>query len=272
VKQLKEKKAYEFKLEKNLLYERKDVLRFFNQWRQTGVADEMINVSFNRDFYNEEQKDLIKIMNMNRDHANLFIACVPQFQNLDTQIKNLCKIRITVVRRGIGVIQTPNRTIYAKDRWDTSTNEKIEREWLIKGVHKPHYKKLSTFRGMIRFPSLNKFVEKKYQAVKDEKRHQIMKHSMGTDIAITDLDPVDRAVMMLKNNEVQNSMVLDGIALSVCKEPDVFRRAVSNKLKKEGMESRLTEYYVDKNKKKRKVKEQIAEWRSMFKGVEPDVL
>ena len=131
---------------RSMIYTKKETLNFFHQWNKNGIADEMINVTFNRDFYDLDQKNVIKMINMNRDHCNLFIACVPQFQNLDTQIKNLCKIRITVVRRGLAIIQTPNRTIYVKDKWDQATNEKFEREWLQKGISKPTYSKLTTFR------------------------------------------------------------------------------------------------------------------------------
>ena len=153
---------YKFNWNKSLIYTKKETLNFFHQWHKNGIADEMINVTFNRDFYDPDQKNVIKMINMNRDHCNLFIACVPQFQTLDTQIKNLCKLRITVVRRGLAIIQTPNRTIYVKDKWDQATNEKLEREWLQKGISKPAYSKLTTFRGILRFPKLHPTAEAKY--------------------------------------------------------------------------------------------------------------
>ena len=74
-------------------YDRKEVIKFFNDWNRSAIADEMVNVSFSRDFYNEDQKDLIKIINMNRDHENFCIACIPHFKNLDTQIKRLTSMR-----------------------------------------------------------------------------------------------------------------------------------------------------------------------------------
>jgi len=80
-------KGYIFSPKRDLLYQRKEVLNFFHKRKHSGIADEMIGVTFNRDFYNEDQKDLIKMINMNRDHNNFFIACVPQFKSLDTQIK-----------------------------------------------------------------------------------------------------------------------------------------------------------------------------------------
>ena len=158
-------KEYKFNWRNALIYTKKETKRFWHKWKSVGIGDEMINVTFNRDFYNEDQKDIIKMMNMNRDHCNFFVACVPQFQTLDNQVKGLCKIRLTVVRRGVVIIQTPNRTIYVKDRWDSATNEKIERGWLAKGIKNPHYSKLTTFRGVMKFPKLREKSELRYQEV-----------------------------------------------------------------------------------------------------------
>lgn len=244
---LKEKRAYRFLPNHCILYTRKEVLRFFHRWNAIGMADEMINVSFNRDFYNEEQKDLIKMINMNRDHSNLFIACVPQFQNLDSQIKGLSKVRLTVVRRGIAIIQTPNRTIYSKDRWDTAVNEKIERDWIRKGVQNPHYAKLTTFRGMVRFPPLTKKHETLYQKIKDEQRNIVAQDQMGLKEE-KEKDPLDLAVEMLEKNQIRNSQVIDGIALASGRSPEAFKQSMSKKLKKLGKPHRISEYYWDKKK------------------------
>jgi hypothetical protein len=241
---------FKFVPHKCLLYTRKEVIKFFHSRRGTGIADEMINVTFNRDFYDTDQKDLIKMMNMNRDHCNLFISCVPQFQNLDNQVKNLVKIRITVVRRGIAVIQTPNRSIYSKDKWDTAINEKIERKWLEKGIQNPHYAKLTTFRGILRFPPLRARDEKIYQEVKDEKRNIIAREQMGITGEDEDKDPVQIAIERLKEGKIRNSAVLEGMAFAHNINPDNFKARISTALKKEGLDNRLTSYYWERKKSK----------------------
>ncbi|GAG80886.1 unnamed protein product, partial [marine sediment metagenome] len=136
---------YKFISRRDLLYTKKEVKRFFNDWQRSGVGDEMINISFNRDFYDPEQKDIIKMINMNRDHCNFFIGCIARFKTLDTQIKNLCSMKITIVRRGLAIIHTPNKTVYSKDIWDEQLNEKIERDWLKGGIKNPRYSRLTTF-------------------------------------------------------------------------------------------------------------------------------
>lgn len=167
------KKQYRFLPHRDLIYRRDEVIKFFHKRKASAMADEMINVSFNRDFYNQEQKDLIKMINMNRDHNNFFIACVPSFKNLDGQMKNLCSIKITVVRRGTAILHFPNKTIYSPDIWDEAYNGKIERKWLENKARFPAYRKLSTFKGYIHFPPLKAKDEEKYQAIKDDKRNVI---------------------------------------------------------------------------------------------------
>lgn len=235
--------GYKFSPKKALLYQRLEVIKFFHKRYTTGIADEMINVTFNRDFYDDDQKDLIKMINMNRDHCNFFEACVPQFQTLDSQIKNLCKIRLTVVRRGVAVVQTPNRTIYARDKWDQATNEKIEREWLKKGIQNPHYSKLTTFRGIMKFPPLSKKQEEEYQSIKDEKRNIIAREQMGITDEDEEKDPVINAALMLEQGNIRNSQILEGMAYALDKIPDSFKRAIMSHFKKQGKRHTLSSYY-----------------------------
>ena len=244
---------YRFHWSRSLIYTKKETKAFLHKWNTIGIADEMINVTFNRDFYNTEQKDIIKMINMNRDHCNLFIACVPQFQTLDSQIKNLCKIRITVVRRGLCIIQTPNRTIYVKDKWDQATNEKIERGWLLKGIRNPHYTKLTTFRGVMKFPALREKSELKYQDVKDRKRNLVAKEEMGiTDEKDKESDPVQIAIKMLKEGKVRNGTFLDGIAQGHGMKCSTFKDRIRRNLKDSGEEHKLNNYYWEAKAKKKK--------------------
>lgn len=246
------KGAYTFRPTRDLLYTRDKVIDFFNRWKVTGIADEFINTAFNRDFYQEEQKTLIKMINMNRDHCNLFIGCIPQFQTLDNQIKNLCKIRITVVRRGLAVIQTPNKTIYIKDIWDAVTNEKIEREWIRKGSNKPRYTRLSTVRGVIKFPDLSQKHRDKYEKVKIEERNMLME--IADDKKKTKKDLYGDIVDKLQNQQIKNANILEGMAVALGKNPKTFRSAIQERLKKLGMPSSIDEYFWEGKKVKFKKK------------------
>ena len=265
-------KDYRFSPKRVLLYQRDEVIRFFHSWKRTGIADEMINVTFNRDFYDTEQKDLIKMINMNRDHCNLFLSCVPQFQNLDNQIKNLVKLRLTVVRRGVAIVQTPNRSIYSKDKWDQAINERIERRWIEKKIQNPHYAKLTTFRGILKFPKLTDKQEAIYQVIKNEKRNIVAKEQMGIgeDGKVEEeKSPVDIAYNKLLKGEIRNGQILDGIAMAHERSPESFHKSLRDRLKKEGKDHRLASYYWEnKNKKGGAVMGEAQEIAELIKGIE----
>ena len=241
--------GYKFVMKKDLLYTKKHVLRFFHKRKHSGMADEMINVSFNRDFYNEDQKDLIKMINMNRDHNNLFIACVPRFKTLDSQIKNLASMRITVMRRGLAVIQTPNKSIYSPDIWDESFNEKIEREWLKSGLRFPKYSKLTTFRGMIIFPKLPAKLEELYQKIKDEKRN-VIAEEQGLIEEDAPKKPFEVIYDKLISGEVKNYEVLHGMILAHDLDVQSTKAKIHRQLLKDKKNTSLMHYYYDHKKKK----------------------
>jgi hypothetical protein len=207
----------------------------------------MINVAFNRDFFGEDQKNLVKMINMNRDHGNLLICCVPQFQNLDNQIKNLCKIRITVARRGLAVIQTPNRTIYNRDRWDSSNNEKIERDWLKKGSGLPQYSRLNTFRGMIRFPALTEKQQIIYDKIKGAERN-VIKGVLGvTEEQGNKDDPFQKTMDRLLSGGIRNSTELQGIAFALGMDYNSMRNKIVKRLKELNKPYKIAEHYWDRN-------------------------
>lgn len=233
-----------------VIYTQKDVINFYDKWHVSAIADEMINVAFNRDFFGEDQKNLVKMINMNRDHGNLLIACVPQFQNLDNQIKNLCKIRITVARRGLAVIQTPNRTIYNKDRWDSANNEKIERDWLKKGSGLPQYSRLNTFRGIIRFPALTDKQQNIYDKIKGAERN-VIKGSLG--VTEGEKSPIDKFYDKLIAGKVKDMSELNGVAFAVGLTYEQLRGRLYKKLKEDCKPTSLSEYFYDKKAKREEV-------------------
>ncbi len=164
-----------FKMAKHILFKSEEIMDALGKlMNHTLVLDEMINVTHNRDFFAEDQKKLIKMLNMYRDSGNIILCCVPNFAHLDNQFRDLTKMRIHIERRGLGVIHTPNQSAYAKDKWDMAINEKIEARWMRRGIYKPNYKKLTTYRGMIHFNKLTDNQQEAYDKIKFVKRNQVM--------------------------------------------------------------------------------------------------
>jgi hypothetical protein len=159
---------------KDICYSRKQVIKSLATKIKGNIfADEMINVAFNRDFYEEDQKLLIKGLNMYRDSFNIFIFCVPFFTSLDTQLQRLVKLRLTIIRRGIALVQTPVSSIYSNDPWDIKNNQRIESSWNKKGIKKPRYGQLTTVRGFLKFGDLSKKSKELYEKIKHEKSNRI---------------------------------------------------------------------------------------------------
>lgn len=238
---------------RHVIYTQKDVINFYDKWHVSAIADEMINVAFNREFFGEDQKNLIKMINMNRDHGDLLIACVPQFQTLDNQFKNLCKIRVTVCRRGLAVIQTPNRTIYNRDRWDSANNEKIERDWLKKGSGLPQYSRLNTFRGLIRFHPLTPKEQWIYDQIKKIERN-VIKGSLGvTENGDAQTDPFEKLYATFVKGGIRSPHVLEGFATATGMNFEQIRHKIVKRLKEDGKSPALSDYYWDKKYKKQEV-------------------
>jgi hypothetical protein len=242
--ELKEERAYKYNIRKKTIYMRDKIIQFFDSWHNIAVGDEMVMAGFNRDFYNEEQKDLIKIINTNRDHNHAFFGAIPSFNNLDTQIKGLTKIRITVIRRGLALIHTPNKTMYGKDKWDTHFNEKLEREWLKKKIRKPQYARFTTVRGMIRFPDLPKNMKLIYEEVKKDERNIIAKEQFGITEDKSE-DPMMQITEQLVKNGVKNGDFLQGVAQA---HNMTYKRLIDNirtRLNKLGKNPKLRTYFWD---------------------------
>lgn len=160
---------------KDILYKRYDVLQAIaRRYHQVIFADELVNIAYKRDFYEKEQKDLIKALNMYRDNLNLFIGCIPRFVDLDTDLQGICKIRITVVRRGVALIHRQVPSIYTRDPWDVKNNQKIEAKFTTTRTKNPKYVKLTTVIGLLRFGDLRPQSKRIYLAIKKEKRNQIL--------------------------------------------------------------------------------------------------
>ncbi len=172
------KKIGNFKPEKDLMFTRDDVMEAIKNRKFSCIdADEMINSAHNRDFFSGDQKNFIKLMNMYRDNYNILIGSSPYFYDLDPQVRKLIKMRITVVKRGIAIIQMSKNSLYVNDPWETNINKKIEESWINRTkrgkIVKPQYNKLTTYVGHLFFTPLNPQAEKLYKELKVKKRSEL---------------------------------------------------------------------------------------------------
>lgn len=182
-----------FLMKKDVLFSREDVINHFKK-KEKGVilADEMIMVGYRREFYNKNQQEFIKLLNTQRDRGNIFIACIPNFANLDKDILGLTFLHIHIAKRGIGYLFCPPpSSIFSNDRWKIDECRKLEERHLIRKIAGgvPAWK-LPNFVGTLRFQKLTERQEMKYQEIKDEKRNQFFEE--GNEIEQEKAKSMDR--------------------------------------------------------------------------------
>lgn len=240
---------------RDIVYTREETLKHLAT-KKGGVifSDEMINVAYNRDFFQEEQKTMLKALNMYRDSCNVFIGCIPKFVELDKQIQRLCKMRITVVRRGIALIQTQMPSIYSQDNWDIKNNQKIEAKWTSRGGRNPQYAKLTTVRGIVHFSDLTPFQREEYEKIKEEKRGRVFgEYQDVTLLGHPEKIFYENLLQQLVAGKL-TAELLDTIATINQKDKAKIRMKLNQMLKEKGDVNRVRDYTMPKEKKERRDK------------------
>lgn len=177
---LAKKFKHKFRMRTDILFSREDVINAFKK-KEKGViiADEMIMVGYRREFHNRIQQEFIKLLNTQRDKGNIFIACVPNFANLDKDILSLTFLHIHIAKRGTGYLFCPpESSIFSTDRWKLDECKKLEERFRAKNIAKgvPAWK-LPNFVGTMCFTKLTDGQEERYQGIKDEKRTQFFEET-----------------------------------------------------------------------------------------------
>lgn len=204
-----------FKPERDQLYIREDVLKQISTRTNSVIwADELINVAHNRNFYEADQILLVKALNMYRDSHNLFIGCIPDFNACDPQLKTIAHMRITVLRRGVALIQTPNKSLYSRDPWDIKNNQKIESKWSERGISKPRYGKLTTARGYLKFNDVTKKQKELYLKIKHEKRNKILQERFNQEAGF---ETADQSFYKNLLEEVKTGTLTPVMFAKICK-------------------------------------------------------
>lgn len=247
------------KLKKDLVYSREELLRSVCKWNKVIVADEMINAAYKREFHNTDQIELVKRLNMNRDHQNVLIMSIPNFWDLDKPLRDLVKLRIDIIKRGIGVVHTQLRNAYMNDPWDMKNNQKIEQGWQKSSRAKPRYNKLSTFKGILKFSALSPSLEKRYQEVKDLKRAMLSEDyvEQDEDKRLKDEHFYENILDMINQGIIDKEKLIK-IAESKGRTYDGLNKSIHRFMKKKKMKGGLSTLFYEQ-KKRPEYKEQELE-------------
>lgn len=161
---------------KQQVYSREDVIELLTTQKK-GICfdDEAINSGYKRNFYEKGQQELIRILTAYRDNYNVYASAIPNFFNLDKDLRDLCFLHFHVIERGIAVVHMPLQgRLYSKDKWDSNNNLKIEERYSQRlskgGKGRFPYHKLTTFRGYILFKDMTPKQKDTYRNIKSTKR------------------------------------------------------------------------------------------------------
>jgi len=164
---------------KHQVYSRDKVIELL-EGQEKGIIfdDEAIASGYKREFHNVSQQKLIKMLNMYRDHFNIFAMAIPNFYSLDKDIRDVMKFHIHIIERGKAVVHVANEgRLYQTDKWDVKLNQKKEEKWQEKKKQNPKfsppYHKLTTFRGYIKFGDIGPQQRELYKRIKREKRREL---------------------------------------------------------------------------------------------------
>jgi hypothetical protein len=161
---------------KHQIYSRKDLMKLLEKSKYGCIFDdEAIRTGYKRNFFDQDQRLLIQMLNMYRDNFNVYVACLPSFYDLDKGLRDLFKIHIHIIERGLGVVHVANESaLYSDDKWDVKHNKKVEESWskykMKNPNYTPKYNRLTTFRGYIHIPKLTPKQEAQYKEIKETKR------------------------------------------------------------------------------------------------------
>lgn len=165
-----------FRHRKHQVYDREDVMNLLAEQTFGFVwDDEAVNSGYKRDFQNQGQKELIKLITNFRDNYNLYFSAIPSFYSLDKDLRDLTFMHIHIIERGLAVILIAlESSIHTADIWDTKNNmaiEQKENERVAKDPTKKfRYHLFSTFAGYLYFGDVTEKQREIYKKVKDEKR------------------------------------------------------------------------------------------------------
>ncbi len=235
----------EFKPWKHQIYSRKDVMKLLEGSKFGCIFDdEAIRTGYKRNFFEQDQKILIQMLNMYRDNFNVYTMAIPSFYSLDKDLRDLIKIHIHVIERGLGVVHIANEGIlYSDDCWDIKYNKKVEERWAKAKQknpnYRPKYNRLTTFRGYIKFEDLTPKQRALYEEVKVTKRKDMYEEEMKAEQGGDGF--YDRIIDRLKKGEISKETLQE-----ICLANDLKYSAVSSflniKLNDSGIKETLSHF------------------------------
>lgn len=235
-----------FKPQRDMVYSRNDVMELMktNQYHVI-MDDEAVRTGYKRNFFEQDQKKLIQMINMNRDNFNIYSGCIPNFYDLDKDLRNLCTMHIHVVSRGRAIVMLPKtEKIHSGDIWDTKINQKIEQAFMVKKKIRPNakvrYHKFTTFVAYLYYEKLLPSQEELYTKLKKEKKQAVYECDMSKEDK-TQFDMYTQVLEQVKMGVMtENALRITAKIMNI--NTHSLRRRINLSLNEEGNGMTLSDY------------------------------
>lgn len=239
----------DFKVEEKLTYKRGEMIDLIKNYKFSYCwNDEFISSGYKRDFFNQEQVELIKVLTKYRNNFNIVAGAVPVFFTLDKELLKLFGMHINIIERGVGVVHLPREArMYTDDIWDIKVNSKLEEKWSKKKMKNPDfnipYHKYTTFAGYVYFGKMTDKQEEYYEYLKKTKREE----SEAKEEQKEKESFYDKVMRMLKDGKLDEDGLLQ-ICLFNDKKLSSVKVRLNQLLNDSGESKTLNDFLKDKKK------------------------
>jgi len=231
-----------FDIQKDILYSRKEIMNWVDTAKpgSHGLADEMMNAMFKRDFASKNQKFLLKIFDMCRDRNLTLYMCIPNFWALDKHLlEGRIRLRIHVAKTGFAFLWKPSSNPFAPDKWYRKYNEKVSYNWDLY----PNAKKTKGFTGYLKFGDLGVREKEEYLKIKAEKKAMVKKEEEDAEKKeiIENKKSVELGKILVINWLQNKGLLRPGWQVALASEEEITPAAVSKRLKEFNNKKKVSE-------------------------------
>lgn len=127
------------------------------------IADEIVSMFLAREWFDADQIDAIKLLNMCRDRHLLVCGALPNFWELDKAFRSQVRYWIHVERRGVGWMFEKSHNPGARDKW---MQREIEKAYVKHG----NPSKAPNFVCRVLWDDWDKWTKARYLRIRNTKR------------------------------------------------------------------------------------------------------
>lgn len=221
-----------FSMKNDILYSRKEIIEWVTNSKQGswGIADEMINAMFKRDFAAKNQKFLLKVFDMCRDRNLTLFMCIPNFWALDKHLLDgRIRLRIHVAKTGFAFLWRPTTNPFTKDRWYRGYNEVVASNWDVY----PNAKRTKGFTGYLKFGDIGSREKEEYLQIKAEKKAMIKAEEEAEEKKeiLENKKSMELGKMLVLNWLHNRGLLKPGWQIALASEEGITQQAVSKRFK-----------------------------------------